>query len=254
MSNGCCPDGSWPALKVEYAAQGEMVVLPTGMQAYVSGKKDSERAVVVIHDIFGVGSLGRTKAICDQLAGKGFFVVFPDLYRGKAACPLDPSWDDIKEFTPKFPSETVVQDLHNLVAPYIKSQGIERIGLIGFCWGCWIGFNASGQGTPFRCAVNCHPSVVLETLFGRTVEALTEKVTIPQLLLSAGNDPDFVQAGGKVIEILQSKPGMGPKCKVVGFPRMAHGWVNRGDVSQEDVFEDVKKALGLAMDFLTANT
>ena len=51
------------------------------------------------------------------------------------------------------------------------------------------------------------------------------------------------------------KPGgvgekvLGDKLTIVEFPDMVHGWTTRGDMKDEKVNRDVKKAIQLALDF-----
>ena len=85
-------------------------------------------------------------------------------------------------------------------------------------------------------------------VFGGSVAKLAELVKKPVLLLSAGNDPDFVREGGEVINILKGKE-FGELCAVKDFPELAHGWVNRGDISQSAVLEGVEAAIKDSLSF-----
>lgn len=84
-----------------------------------------------------------------------------------------------------------------------------------------------------QCGVNCHPSLRLEPgFYGGTEVAMAEKVTCPQLLLSAGNDPENVREGGEVMKVLAGKD-FGGDCECKDFADMEHGWwvVPRGACS-----------------------
>ena len=70
----------------------------------------------------------------------------------------------------------------------------------------------------------------------------------PQLLLPAGNDPPNLKEGGEIVAIVQDKAGA---CKTREFPHMSHGWVIRGDATQEDVARDVKEAVGEVTQWFT---
>lgn len=73
----------------------------------------------------------------------------------------------------------------------------------------------------FVCGVNCHPSLGLEGFFDRDPAALADKVTVPQLLLSSGNEPEYARAGGAVENKLKANK---TTVKVVDFGDMKHGW------------------------------
>ncbi|KAL6063097.1 DLH domain-containing protein [Balamuthia mandrillaris] len=246
----CCPAGSWPALKVDYTPTGTTEDIGQGMQAYLTGHAEQGgKAILVVHDVFGPES-GRSKAIADQLAAAGYFVVLPDLFRGD---PL-PSISELMTWAKKYPAEALQKDVKEVVLPFLKDKGIESVGMIGFCWGSWAMFHFSGDeaiAPSIKCGVDCHPSLILEQLvFEKDPVAVAERVKSgPHLLLPAANDPDFVKEGGAVIQKLQEKEAFGEHCKVVNFPQQQHGWVNRGDVTNEEVRKDVQRALELALEF-----
>eukprot|EP01130_Rhizamoeba_saxonica_P002491 TRINITY_DN12283_c0_g1_i1.p1 TRINITY_DN12283_c0_g1~~TRINITY_DN12283_c0_g1_i1.p1 ORF type:complete len:263 (+),score=78.04 TRINITY_DN12283_c0_g1_i1:38-790(+) len=244
----CCPAGSWPSLKTDYQPKGETIQLDD-LPVYIKGDQPNEKAILVIHDVFGVDS-GRTKNIVDHLAQEGYLVVLPDFYRGDNI----PSLDVIKEWAPKFDYLPNLQiDVREKVLPFLVENGVKSIGLLGFCWGSWMVFQVSGDETLdtslFKAGVNFHPSLALEPyVFERSVTDLAGRVeNTPQLLLSASNDPDFVQPDGEVLQILNSKfEGSAGHF----FEEQQHGWVNRGDLEVEATKRDVEKALQLGIDFL----
>ena len=107
-------------------------------------------------------------------------------------------------------------------------------------------FKLSATGK-IQAGAGCHPSIkVGPLLFGEVEEDLAKAVKCPQLLCPAGNDPDNVKPNGALVDIVN---GAGYECKSVEFPDMAHGWVIRGDASQENVARDVTGALGLVSGF-----
>jgi dienelactone hydrolase len=72
---GCCPQGSWEQLKVDYKAKGEDIVYE-GVPIYTSGSGD--KVIVIFSDIFGAKS-GRHRNIADHFASLGFNVFLPEL-------------------------------------------------------------------------------------------------------------------------------------------------------------------------------
>ncbi|GMF12499.1 unnamed protein product [Phytophthora lilii] len=73
--------------------------------------------------------------------------------------------------------------------------------------------------------------------------------SVPQLLLSAGNDPEFVREGGSLEKILKAKADIGAQCEVVDFPDVIHGWVNRSDLENPVNKAAVMKAWHAAVKF-----
>ena len=66
---------------------------------------------------------------------------------------------------------------------------------------------------------------------------MAQDIAIPQLFLPAGNDNDNVKPGGEVIEQLlnnNKKKGEEVGHSSYCFEKMRHGWVTRGDLSDEE--------------------
>ena len=80
-------------------------------------------------------------------------------------------------------------------------------------------------------------------------EELAARVTMPVLLLSAGDDPANVQEHGAATPALASRGG-----RTISFPEMKHGWVTRGDLSVPRVKADTERALAETVAFLRAHT
>ena len=63
----------------------------------------------------------------------------------------------------------------------------------------------------------------------------------PQLFMPAGKDPSSVKPNGLAQRVL----GTGD-ATVVEFPTMRHGWTARGDIDDQEVEREVKRAMALA--------
>ena len=68
--------------------------------------------------------------------------------------------------------------------------------MIGFCWGCWVNWKASGTYN-VSAAVNCHPSTRIEGALGGSELDLAKSVKCPQLVQPAGNDPPNLKEGAQ---------------------------------------------------------
>jgi len=237
-------------LKSDYVAAGELVT-HDGITAYVTGDRSSTKGVILVHDVWGIQS-GRIKNVADQIAEAGFVVAAPDIYDGKT---ID-DYGGISSFSTEGTQAWIrAQDMDKCsrfidkACDYLAGRGVTSFGIAGFCWGVVPSFHVSAKGR-FRALVGFHPSLQAGPwLYGLENEnTLTRDVACPTLLLPAGNDPEYVKPGGETLRILQEKP-FGAECSSVEFPDMAHGWVVRGDLSDDKVQRDVKAALELATAF-----
>ena len=204
----CCPEGSWPALEEQGTECNGKVEDLGGVMAYVVAPATPNGcAVVSFQDIFDYRS-ARAKGVADNFAELGFLVVHVDFtednyYKGE----LD--MDRLGEWVKGYPFSTVIKPkLKDVVIPFIEKKGISKIGCIGFCWGSYLAFQASADpelSKTIGAAALFHPSLGLNAFFGGDEECndVAEKVTVPQLFVAAGNDPDFVKEGGSIMKILQ---------------------------------------------------
>ena len=270
----CCPSDSLPSVgePPDYEPAGT-VVTAGNVPCYVVGS-DGPHAIVVAHDVFGVRS-GRTRQICDTLAQElGVLVCCPAFFEGGCAGGASTSnavgsfaestsWGlstmtlALKQVwhVPKLIGairkakwEAVAPKFMDSVIPLLEGHGVQRFGVLGFCWGGWFGIRAAGTGK-VCCVVGCHPSLEVASIVGESPKQICEEVQCPIMLLPAGNDKANVKEDGLAQQTFSAKP-FGDKCVVKTFSAMKHGWVNRGDLSQPDVRREVESALSLAKGFL----
>uniref|UniRef100_A0A7S3D0Y4 Dienelactone hydrolase domain-containing protein n=1 Tax=Palpitomonas bilix TaxID=652834 RepID=A0A7S3D0Y4_9EUKA len=236
---GCCPPGS-VGPKPSAGADEVQRVEVEGKEYFVVGS--GERGVLLVPDVFGPHS-GRTLRVAETLAKEGFNVLVPNLFTEWAP---DPPTDgtSVMKWIPEHPYSLFESDLEGALT-YLKEQrGAKVVGAMGFCWGVWAFFKLATSKDKVVCGVGCHPSLRIEHFFNgdNSADALAAATHCPMLLLPAGNDPEHVQPGGSVVKVLESLPH-GGETKVVPFPDMAHGWVNRGDVKDEKISAEVERAL-----------
>lgn len=201
----------------------------------------SNKAIVIFPDVYGITN--RVRAIGDTLAAKGYHVMVIDCYRGETI----EGNPDIKMWLAKFPFDSVLTDI-NAGFEYLLGKGVDqdKIGAIGFCWGGWAIAKSASEGVAWKCAASPHPSTKIEKLvFGRDEQMMLLKVSMPFLILPAGDDPDILKPGSEVVKRLEDAGGMS-----VCFDAMRHGWTTRGNLSIPDVKKDVEKALTLVSDFI----
>ena len=71
----CCPDGSWPALKVDYHPKGKKFNL-ADTTVYQVG--EGNRVLIIVSDIFGATS-ARHESVADTYAEFGYNVYLPEV-------------------------------------------------------------------------------------------------------------------------------------------------------------------------------
>ena len=208
------------------------------------------RGVVVLQEIWGWRGpeTGRLRSICDDLAAEGFEVVLPDCHRGDSASGKPDKIGWIRSVSS--PVSRVVDDVRAATMWLQRQRGATSVAAVGFCWGAWAFAHASAAGVPLACGVGAHPALKNESNCGfGTEEELAARVTMPVLLLSAGDDPANVQEHGAATAALASRGG-----RTISFPEMKHGWVTRGDLSVPRVKADTERALAETVAFLRAHT
>uniref|UniRef100_A0A6B2LGN8 Dienelactone hydrolase domain-containing protein n=1 Tax=Arcella intermedia TaxID=1963864 RepID=A0A6B2LGN8_9EUKA len=202
-----------------------------------------EKAVIVCYEVFGMNE-GRLKLICDQLAHAGFQVLMPDFERND---PFDGNWPNFNAWLLKTPWSKVHDDLVTKVLPFLKGHGAKTFGILGFCWGNWVVFHASGEISEIKAGASAHPSAVrICQTFEENLDQIVDKIHIPNLVLSAVNDPESVKPGGVYSEKLSKVGG-----EIFEYKDQNHGWVTRGDLNDPQVEAAVKDSTQKIISFFT---
>ncbi|KAJ3379733.1 hypothetical protein HDU84_006444 [Entophlyctis sp. JEL0112] len=251
----CCPPTALPPAPAVGGESGSIQVHNNTTLFVVPPKnapQGSAVGIVNVPDIYGFDS-GRTKSNAERLGALGFAVAIVDVTK-------DGAW--VKDDLSNFGAWLKENDLPSVVIPRVQSAvdflktsfGVSKIVLVGYCYGGWVGASFSVSPDPAVVGnVSFHPSWRLENMLkgDGAVEKLTEKITVPQLLLAAKDDPDFVRENGSVINILKSKPApISALSSARNFDAVNHGWVNRGDLSKPEVKEAEEAAWSEALAFI----
>lgn len=242
----CCPVTSIGAV----SGNSESKFLTYGQTSlYVAGPASAKAGVLAFPDIFGTDS-GRIQKDADTLGLLGYAVVVVDLAAGEY---VTPEIDRLAWLTKQDFDSVLLPRIQDALAFLKTEKNVTSVASYGYCWGAWVGARLSAIGLPeYKGNVSFHPSWKVENmLHGEgAVEKLTESLKAPQLLCSAGDDPDFLQANGSVHKILSANSYTCKLSDVIDFPDMNHGWVNRGDISNEAVKAGVMKAWHAAVKFI----
>lgn len=257
----CCPPGSHPALKEDTSrkldgvvseVEGIPIYTVTPPEKVTKDNKMEGAAIVVIYDVYGFSG-GRVKSFCDELAQSGAVVCMPDFYKPGGAAGVQDFGGFGNEAAQKFIGQFTFENLRATMDKVMKSlkdsHGINRIGIVGFCWGAWASFKFATVAPEYslKCGVNCHPSLQIGSMFfSEEVDTIASAVKVPQMLMPAGGDPEYVKNGGSVPKILEAN---GLECPVTEYPDMQHGWTIRGDTADKAIARDVESAVVNAKGF-----
>jgi carboxymethylenebutenolidase len=92
--------------------------------------------VLLVHEIFGLHAY--IQDMCRRLAKCGYLAIAPDLYQRQGdVSGIDDIWTIIDKVVMKVPDDQVLADLDAATA-WAKDSGegdIDRLAIIGFCWG-----------------------------------------------------------------------------------------------------------------------
>lgn len=236
----CCPASSLPPTDPNI---GIGCVKKYGQTTiYVTGPPKAKAGLLALPEIFGLES-GRIRTDADRLGELGYAVVLVDLADGDYVKEVD---DTLQGWLRKHPWDSTMKNHLQDAMEYLQGEAhVERMMSYGYCWGAWVGAHLSAmEGSPILGHVSFHPSWIVENYLNGegAVNELAKTIKVPQLLLSAGDDPDFIRHDGAVHKILSSIDKIGQHCEILDFPEMKHGWVTRGDLNDPDSRDAVFRA------------
>lgn len=157
----------------------------------------------------------------------------PDRKTGKEPPPEDKALDDFCEG----PGNTV-QTMQKVLGLRQRLQrddpGIERWGLVGYCWGGFVANHMLDSRSPFAACAQLHP--------GFPPKEIAETVERPILALCSKDEPENTYA--------HFKPHVKSEFKAIHFDEMVHGWMSaRADLYKVDVQKQFQQGYGLVAEF-----
>jgi len=197
-----------------------------------SGEYDKTKVVIYICDAFGL-ELENNPLLCDDYARNGYKVYAPDLFEGEPVSPdiLDnPALQakfDFRDWYSRHSSEHNVSRIIRVIDE-LKSQGVKRVAVSGYCYGGRVVFDLSYKGYT-DVVVTSHPSI-LEVA---DLEKYASTVTVPLLINACEIDHQFPkEKQEKARELFADfKPGFRQEY----FEGCTHGFAVRGDLSDPKV-------------------
>jgi len=224
-----------------------------GLQYYHVGS--GANGLLWVPDVWGWNG-GRTRALADELAKKYKLNVWipkilqPKFEAGTHDDALPPDFDPAKRFGELFEKgklapggggewgpKTVIPKCKTLIDA-MKKDGVSKFGLVGVCYGAWIGMHLSKEisGEELVCCATPHPSAFqLESGTGGDPGKLVSEQKCPWAFYPAGDlagegaDPAAYDDDGDLMKALEKVfPG---KNRSLRFKEMKHGFVTRGAIA-----------------------
>ncbi|XP_057681019.1 carboxymethylenebutenolidase homolog [Corythoichthys intestinalis] len=212
--------------RMEYGGLGEEVQIDHFKAYLVKPQAASEKAIIVIQDIFG-WELPNTRYMADMLTTNGYIAVCPDFFLGKE--PWSPSHDRATFTTwleDRKPTN-INKEVDSLLR-FLKEQcAAKYIGVVGFCWG--------GIATHYLALNN--PEIKAAVSFYGIIREEGDKYNLksPTLFIFGENDNliPLDQVNGLEAK-LKEKCTVDYKVKI--FPGQDHGFAHRKreDISPKD--------------------
>lgn len=200
---------------------GEWVNIKRGnetIRAYVAypERKTKAPAVIVIHEVFGLGDWEPT--VADRLAKEGFVAIAPDLLSSKhGKSPADP--DAGRKLIGELEPQRITADL-NAVYAYVNglpSVTRDQIGVIGFCW---------GGGQSFRYATNNPKLRAAVVAYGPAPDTADLKRIRAPVLGIYGEDDQRINAS--LPEVTAAMQSAGKTFTSEVYPGTGHGFLKPG--------------------------
>lgn len=254
-------------IMADYKPKGEMIVIGD-IDCYVAWPPGgTERAVVVFQDVCGI-HVGRHKQFCDMLAEKGYGAVAPD-FTGKDPIVANPpqfgvtclclasvlfgyccggyarktralSWEGAMGY--------LVMDC---VVPWMRQKGATKLASVGFCWGSYGAMCCGKFPNVFSCNASFHPST--EGVCKSTQEddlAVCRAAKVPQLVVATSMESDKWKPNGAAQRACEED---GTQTFWLLEEKQRHGFMMRGDTSNEETRASVKKWMATMFEFFETN-
>ncbi len=201
--------------------------------------KDKAKAVVLIHEIFGLTDWVR--GVADQLAAAGYIAIAPDLLSGAAPggggiAELG-GGDAVRKAIGSLPPEQITSDL-NAVQEYVSKLPAANGETVvaGFCWGGSQSFRYATENKQVKAAFVFYGT-------GPTSEQEITRIACPVYGFYGGNDARVTSTVEKTAEQMKKA---GKTYEPVTYEGAGHGFMRAGEAP--DASKANKKAHDAAWD------
>jgi carboxymethylenebutenolidase len=184
--------------------------------------KDKAKAVILVHEIFGLTDWVR--GVADQLAEAGYIAIAPDLLSGAGpngggTASLGGN-DGVRKAITSLPPAQVTADL-DAVAEYVKGLPAcnGKIVVAGFCW---------GGGQAFRYATNNKDLKAAFVFYGPppSDEGAVARINCPVYGFYGGNDARITATVSGTAETMKKE---GKIYEPVTYEDAGHGFMRAGE-------------------------
>lgn len=230
----CCKEG--------FAWRGT----PTGKESKIagnstyiaSGPKNTTKAILIIHDIFG-WTLTNSRLLADHYSkGTNADVYLVDFFGGETVDestltdPIKRQQFDTKAYLGRNNKAIRFPEMKRVVSELRKEY--KAIGAIGFCYGGWavaqLAHPTNQPGVDF--IATAHPSLLTPD----EVKGIAK----PVLWLAPEHDNIFT---AELKQLAQDELRGGKEGKFIHFPHLHHGFATRGDPTNPVQREGLEKAM-----------
>lgn len=215
----CCATG----FKHEGNPVGEIKNV-NGIDTYVVYPKDknTEKAVIILSDIFGI--YVNAQLIADEFAANGYLCVLPDLFQGDAIShsDMESGKADLQAWFPSH-QPTHVDPVVEATIKYVREElGAKRVAGAGYCFGAKYVCRHMKDGK-LDVGYNAHPSFVTHEELG----AITGPLSI------AASEIDSIFTTQLRHESEETLKKTGQPWQINLFSGVSHGFTIRADLSNK---------------------
>ncbi|KAE8386857.1 hypothetical protein ETB97_008956 [Aspergillus alliaceus] len=215
----CCATG----FKHEGNPVGEIKNV-NGIDTYVVYPKDknTEKAVIILSDIFGI--YVNAQLIADEFAANGYLCVLPDLFQGDAISlsDMESGKADLQAWFPSH-QPTHVDPVVEATIKYVREElGAKRVAGAGYCFGAKYVCRHMKDGK-LDVGYNAHPSFVTHEELG----AITGPLSI------AASEIDSIFTTQLRHESEETLKKTGQPWQINLFSGVSHGFAVRADLSNK---------------------
>ncbi len=188
---------------------------------------DSPKVIIYFGDIYGFHS-GHTQKTCSDLANLGYTVANVDWLFGLPWREDLPLGHEFQTWASKIRVRESIEFVQDNLLPRLKAEDKTDFAVAGSCAGAWISLHVSAAIPEIKANISFHPSYIIEQYHGGDIKTVMAKVTQPQIIFPAHNDPVDIKPNGELIHILEKSTGG----KVESHPHESeqHGYMNRADL------------------------
>jgi len=221
-----------------------------GFKTYITGPPTAKTGLLQIYDIFGF--FPQTIQGADIIAHSGeYLVVMPDWFQGKPL-PIEtfpPDTDEKKQALQSFFSGPATPpkmfERFEKVWPVLKEKfpGVERWGIMGYCFGGKIATLMSGPNTQFAFSIQVHPAML--------EPSDAAQMTIPHLCIATKDEDPDTTAQYRIVLQNHLHKAVKEKSVVERWEGTFHGFMAaRADLGDEGNFEYYGKGYQKVLDFM----